>query len=101
MKTKILGIVLLLVIGLGISQIHLFTAEQAPGGEPAPAGNCPCYYVGEVISEGGWYQSGVYYFIIETFIGNCTIRQDWYADGQWFQTTTYNGGCTCECPSNG
>ncbi len=93
MKIKILAIVLLVLFSFGLEQV---IAEQPGGGTP-PAGNCPCYSVGQVVSQGGWYQSGYYYYVVETYIGNCQVRVDWYRNNVWFQSYTQAGGCTCAC----
>lgn len=111
MKIKSLGIIVLLVIGFFIVNVSvsepsgilvvpggvLAAAAPGGGGTPAPSGDCPCYYVGQVVSQGGWWQSGNYYYITEIFIGNCTIKQIWEKNGQYLQTTYYDGGCTCQC----
>jgi hypothetical protein len=93
MKIKILAIVLLVLLSFGLQQL---VATQ-PGGGGTPTGHCPCYTVGQVISQGGWYQGGFYYFVVETYIGGCQIRQDWYKNGAWFQYSIYAGGCNCDC----
>lgn len=90
---KLLLVVVLAAVLVGMVQIQ----AEAPGGGSTPAGNCPCYSPGETYSTGSWWQGGVYYTVTYTYIGGCTIRQDWYANGTWFQQSTYPGGCTCAC----
>ncbi|HLN19286.1 MAG TPA: hypothetical protein VK255_03910, partial [Patescibacteria group bacterium] len=93
MKVKILMIALLILF---TCVTDLVTTE--PGGGGTPGGNCPCYYVGQFVNEYGWWQSAGYYIrIVDTYIGNCQIRSDWYGNGIWFQYTVSPGGCTCAC----
>ena len=90
---KVMLIAILAAVLIGMVQIQ---AEQ-PGGGGDPAGNCPCYNAGTVLSTGSWWQGGFYYTVTYTYIGNCQIRQDWYKNGVWFQQYTNSGGCTCAC----
>ncbi|MCX6584007.1 MAG: hypothetical protein NT166_27855 [Candidatus Aminicenantes bacterium] len=94
MKIKILAIVLIILFTCGL---NLVISDVGGGGTPPSNNNCPCYSVGQFVSQYGWWQGGSYYSIIETYIGNCQIRSDWYRNGQWFQYTVNAGGCTCPC----
>lgn len=94
MKIKILAIVLFILFTCGLD---LVIGDVPGGGGGTPGYTCPCYYVGQFINEYGWWQSGFYYSMRDTYIGNCQIRSDWYRNGVWFQYTVSPGGCTCEC----
>ncbi|MCX6584008.1 MAG: hypothetical protein NT166_27860 [Candidatus Aminicenantes bacterium] len=93
MKIKILAIVLFILFTCGLDLV----IGEPPGGGNPPAGNCPCYYSGQVVCEYGWWAPPYYISIIETYIGGCQIRSDWFRNGQWFQYTVNAGGCTCAC----
>lgn len=94
MKIKIFAIVLLIFFTCGLNPV---IGDIGGGGGGEPIGNCPCYYVGQFVCDYGYWQLGHYYYIVETYIGNCQIRSDWYDNGHWFQYVVNAGGCTCQC----
>lgn len=76
--------------------IELYSECVGCGGQYG--GNQPCYDVGEIISDGDWYQSGFLWREVWTYIGNCEIHVDLTRNGAYFDDYDMDGGCNCGFP---
>lgn len=73
---------------------NLFAACVGCGG--TSGGNQPCYNVGEVVSDGSWYQyAGCLDRIKDVYVGNCEIKRTYWHCGVLTSVSWYDGGCTC------